>query len=170
MAALDTIRGVYHFLGDTVPRNLPLVEPKPRQTNQWLINGKAVVAKIKTTADLRQSIEKTINLLGNSLGKVFHHGDKVMVKPNFNSADPFPASTDMSFLRTFIEMLLETGAKVTIGESSGGIWRPTRNVLKKKGVYDLSRDLGVELIAFDDFSDQWVRIKINGDYLEEVTM
>lgn len=170
MAALDTVRGVYHFLGDTVPRNLPLVEPKPRQTNQWLINGKAAVAKIKTKGDLRQSIERSLSLLGNSLGNVFHRGDKVMVKPNFNSADPFPASTDMSFLRTFIEMLLETGSKVTIGESSGGIWRPTRNVLLKKGVYELAAALSVELIAFEDFPDQWVRIKINGDFLKEVTM
>ncbi len=170
MAVLDTVRGVYHFLRDTVPRNLPLVEPKSRQINQWRVKGKPAVAKVKTNIDIERSVERSLNLLGNSLGNIFHHGDKVMVKPNFNSPDPFPASTDMSFLRIVIEMLLETGAKVTIGESSGGIWRPTRNVLLKKGVYELAASLSVELIAFDDLPDQWVRIKINGDYLKEVAM
>jgi uncharacterized protein (DUF362 family) len=65
---------------------------------------------------------------------------------------------------------LEAGAKVTIGESSGGIWRPTRKVFRKLGMFELARDLGVELIAFDDKPDDWVRVKINGDYLSSVSM
>jgi uncharacterized protein (DUF362 family) len=76
----------------------------------------------------------------------------------------------MEFLRVVIEMLQEVGAKVTIGESSGGIWRPSRNVFRKKGAYELARRLNVELIAFEDWPRDWVRVRINGDYLKEVTM
>jgi uncharacterized protein (DUF362 family) len=170
VTALDTIRGIYHFLGDTVPKNVPLVEPKPFKFNAWRRNNIPVVAKVRANADVRQSIDKAIALLGDDLGNVFHRGDKVMIKPNFNSPDPFPASTDMSFLRAVIEILLELDAEVTIGESSGGIWRPSRNVFRKKGVYELARDLKVGLIAFEDRPDKWVRVKINGDFLKEITM
>jgi uncharacterized protein (DUF362 family) len=74
------------------------------------------------------------------------------------------------FLRAVLELLLEAGARVTIGESSGGIWRPTRNVLRKLGVSDLARHLNVELVAFEDRADDWVRIKVNGRYLDTVTV
>ena len=37
-------------------------------------------------------------------------------------------------------------------------------------MFELARDLGVELIAFDDKPDDWVRVKINGDYLSSVSM
>jgi uncharacterized protein (DUF362 family) len=69
-----------------------------------------------------------------------------------------------------VELLLEAGAKVTIGECSGGLWKPTRTVFRKVGVYELAHDLGVELIAFDDKPDDWVRVKVNGDYLSSVSV
>jgi uncharacterized protein (DUF362 family) len=124
---------------------------------------------VKTGGDIRADIERAIALLG-SLEQVIDRGDRVLVKPNFNSQDPFPGSTDLTFLRTVVELLLEAGAKVAIGESSGGIWRPTGKVFGKVGVYELARDLGVELIAFDDKPDDWVRVKVDGDYLNSVTM
>jgi uncharacterized protein (DUF362 family) len=38
------------------------------------------------------------------------------------------------------------------------------------GVFQLARELGVELVVFEDKSEDWVKIKIGGDYLEAVTM
>jgi len=119
--------------------------------------------------DIRVSVDKVVSLLGE-LGQAIGRGDNVLVKPNFNSPDPYPASTDLTFLHAVVERLLEEGAKVTIGESSGGIWRPTRNVFRKLGVFDLARHLNVELIAFEDKTDDWLRIKIDGDYLRVATM
>ena len=69
-----------------------------------------------------------------------------------------------------IGLILEAGAEVTIGESAGAVWRPTRKVFNQLGVSDLARRLGVELIAFDDRPDDWVQININGDYLSKVIM
>jgi uncharacterized protein (DUF362 family) len=100
----------------------------------------------------------------------FGKGDRVFVKPNFNSPDPFPASTSLDFLQAVTELILETGAKVTIGESAGAVWRPTRKVFSQLGVPELARRLGVELIAFEDRPDDWVQININGDYLSRVVM
>jgi len=128
-----------------------------------------MVAKVTANGDIKASVDRAIALLGH-LGQAIGRGDRVLVKPNFNSPDPYPGSTDLVFLRAVLELLLEAGARVTIGESSGGIWRPTRNVFRKLGVFELVRHLDVELVAFDDKSDDWVKIKINGDYLIAVTM
>ncbi|MFW6105037.1 MAG: DUF362 domain-containing protein [Chloroflexota bacterium] len=169
MDFVDKIVGVYHFLIDRAPRDIPLVDPRPHPANPWLRNGQPLMAKVKVGGDIRAAIEKAIALLG-SLEEVIDRDDRVLLKPNFNSQDPYPGSTDLVFMRAVIELLLETGAKVTIGESSGGIWRPTRKVFRKVGVFELARDLGVELIAFDDKPDDWVRVRINGDYLSSVFM
>jgi len=166
---IDKIVGVYHFLTDRAPGDIPLVDPRPRPANPWLRNGQALVSKVKAGGDVRAAIERVIALLG-SLEQVIDRGDRVLLKPNFNSQDPYPGSTDLAFLRAVVELLLEAGAKVTIGESSGGIWKPTRKVFRKVGMLELARDLGVELVAFDDKPDDWVRVKINGDYLSSVSM
>lgn len=165
----DKVIGFYHFVGDRVPKNIPSVDPRPRAVNPWCSNGQVMVAKVPANGDIKASVDRAIALLGH-LGQAIGRGDRVLVKPNFNSPDPYPGSTDLVFLRAVLELLLEAGARVTIGESSGGIWRPTRNVFRKLGVFELVRHLDVELVAFDDRADDWVRVKIDGDYLSAVTM
>jgi uncharacterized protein (DUF362 family) len=124
---------------------------------------------VKAKGDIRLTVGQTIALLGN-LEQIIDRGDRVLVKPNFNSPDQFPAATDLAFLQAVIEFILEAGAEVTIGESSGGVWRPTRKVFNELGVPDLARKLGVKLIAFEDRPNDWVEIKINGNYLSKVIM
>lgn len=165
----DKVIGLYHFISDRAPKNIPLVDPKPRAANPWCTNGQVLVARVTTGGDIRVSIDKAIALLGH-LGQAINRGDRVLVKPNFNSPDPFPGSTDPLFLHAVLELLLEAGARVTVGESSGGMWRPSRNVFRKLGIFELAHHLGVELIAFEDKVDDWVRIKIDGDYLKAVSM
>jgi uncharacterized protein (DUF362 family) len=166
---VDRVIGVHHFLSDRAPKDVPLVDPKPRITNPWYSNDRAIVAKVTADGEVRASIKKVLNLLGTP-EQAIGRGDRVLVKPNFNSPDPSPGSTDLTFLRAVIELLLEAGAKITIGESAGGAWRPTRNVFRKLGVFELAHNLGVEVIAFEDRADDWVRVKIDGDYLKSVTM
>jgi len=168
-STVDKVVGLYHFLTDRVPRNTPLVAPKPRVVNPWCSDGQALVAREIAGGDIGVSVERVIALLGD-LGQAIERGDRVLVKPNFNSPDPFPGSTDLAFLRAVIELFLEAGATVTIGESSGGIWRPTENVFRKLGVFELAHRLNVDLLAFEDEADDWVRVKIDGDYLDVVTM
>lgn len=161
--------GVYHFLSDRVPDSIPLVEPRPRMVNPWLKDGKAIVAHTIAGEDIRTSMDTVTALLGG-LNMAINRGDSVLVKPNFNSADPPPASTDPSFLRAVVEILKDCGARVTVGESAGGIWRPTKNVFDKLKLYELARQLNVELVGFEERVNDWVRIKVNGDYLKAITM
>jgi uncharacterized protein (DUF362 family) len=165
----DTLVGLYHFLFDRVPKGLDIVPPRPRKENPFRKDGVTLVSKVKVEHDLKASVAKAVELIGG-LGKVISPGDRVMVKPNFNSADPYPGSTDLEFLKVVAQLLMGAGAKVVVGESSGAIWRPTRKVMVKLDALRQLTDIGAEVIAFDDRAWDWVRVRVDGDYLKEVTI
>src|SRR4030043_355599 len=58
----------------------------------------------------------------------------------------------------------EVGAKVVVGESSGGMWSPTRKTMAKAGLTELLSGMGVGLVAFDDHPRDWVRITSKGAF------
>ena len=69
---------------------------------------------------------------------------KVAFKANYNSADPFPASTHLDTLRTLVNGLKEAGAEeITLAERSG--MGETRTVLEQCGVTKLAAELGCPL-------------------------
>jgi uncharacterized protein (DUF362 family) len=115
---------------------------------------KTKVSLIKTQ-DRASGIKRAIELL--EINPV--RGKDVLLKPNFNTADPFPASTHNDTLTHLILNLREMGAKkITIGERSGP--PNTADVLKEKGIYELCKRLDVGLINFEELPrDKWVRIK-----------
>jgi uncharacterized protein (DUF362 family) len=168
-ALVDTAQGIFHFLTDRVPSGLPTVPPRPRSANLWRHDGAPVVTKVTSGGDVESSVIKSLDLLGG-LSRLASSGDTIMVKPNFNSPDPYPGSTDLDFLKTVLGLLLKTGASVIVGETSGGMWRPTSKTMAKAGLTELLSRMGVELVAFDDHPRDWVRIDIEGDYLRKVTM
>jgi len=115
---------------------------------------KTKVSLIKTS-DRAAGIKRTIDILGINPVR----GKNVLLKPNFNTADPFPASTHNDTLTHLILHLKEMGAKnITIGERSGP--PHTSDVLKEKVIYELCKKLDVGLINFEELSkSEWVRIK-----------
>jgi len=122
---------------------------KHRETKQ----GKTKVSLIRT-ADRTSGIQRAVDLLGINPAK----GKDVLLKPNFNTADPFPGSTHNDTLTHLILQLKTMGAKsITIGERSGP--PDTADVLQDKGIYGLCEKLGVELIDFEKLpAGDWVRI------------
>lgn len=115
---------------------------------------KSKVSLIKTS-DRAAGIKKVIDILGINPVR----GKNILLKPNFNTADPFPASTHNDTLTHLILHLKEMGAKnITIGERSGP--PHTSDVLKEKGIYELCKRLDVGLINFEELpKGEWVRIK-----------
>jgi len=125
------------------------------------------VGKAKFEKDLKESILKTVDLIGG-LGQFIKTGDVVFLKPNFNTADPFPASTDPEFLKAMVELAYDFGAKlVMIGESST-MTTNTRKVMEKLKVFDLLKmENSPRIYVFEE--GNWVRKEIpNGKYLKSV--
>ena len=85
-------------------------------------------------------------------------GKRVMIKPNFNSADPVPGSTHNDTLETIIRCLQEEGASsIVIGERSGPA--DTQQVMRRKGIFELAERYGVEVMNFDALQpEEWVKV------------
>jgi uncharacterized protein (DUF362 family) len=105
------------------------------------------------TADRKRGVAAAIKLLGPQ-GIA---GKRVVLKPNFNSADDAPASTHNDTLAQLVTELHERGARsITLGESSGP--PQTRSVLEQKGIFDLGRDLRFDIVNYEEIADKdWVQ-------------
>ncbi len=108
--------------------------------------------------------EAAVGSLFNKTDLASFSGKSVAVKANFNSADPFPASTHLDTLKTIINVLKEAGvSEITLAERSGG--GDTRDVLEQLGVFDLSRKMGFKVIILDEEKkENWVKIDRDGTH------
>jgi len=115
------------------------------------------------TKDRRKAVGEVLGLLDFPSLK----NKSVMVKPNFNTADPFPASTHNDTLAALIQEIKARGAaSVTVGERSGP--PPTRKVMEEKGIFALASELGFEVINFEELSDEkWVHFSLPGHHWPE---
>ncbi len=131
-------------------------------------DGKVLVSKVEATFNLKESVKNAVELLGG-FGKTISAGDKVIVKPNFNSDDPFPASSHPEFVKAVVSLLHEAGAsKVMIIESSGLPWLPTRRVLEKMGLVKAGEECNAALRVLDN--REWVDMEIEGKYWKKVSL
>ena len=91
-------------------------------------------------------------------------GKKVLIKPNFNTADPAPGSTHIDVLRQLVQEMKSRGAsRLTIGDSCGP--GDTKAVMEQKGIPALSQELGFDIINFDELpADGWVHCNPPGSH------
>ena len=123
--------------------------------------AQAKKSRMKTTvalingSDRKDGVKRALRALG--INPVT--GKNVLLKPNFNTADPFPASTHNDTLTALIEELKKMGCRrITIGERAGP--PDTADVLQDKDIYNLCRLLDVDLINFEKLPpEQWLRIR-----------
>ena len=93
-----------------------------------------------------------------------YSGKQVALKANYNSADPFPASTHIDTLRAIVQGLKNAGASgVTLAERSG--MGDTEQVLEQMGVLALSKELGFKAVVLNDVGkDEWVKVEKEGTH------
>lgn len=90
-------------------------------------------------------------------------GKKVALKANYNSQDPFPASTHIDTVGTLVDTLKEKGAHLVLAERSGA--GDTRKVLKETGISELANKKGVDIVILNELeSSDWIRIKPEGTH------
>jgi len=116
------------------------------------------VALVKAE-DRRAGVKASLKALRVNPAK----GKHVLIKPNFNTADPTPGSTHNDTLETLVEELWRMGAKsVSLGERS---WPLTREVMAAKQVLPILKKLDVRVIDFDDLEARdWVEFKPPGSH------
>ncbi|MHA1509926.1 MAG: DUF362 domain-containing protein [Promethearchaeota archaeon] len=113
-----------------------------------------------STKDRVYGVNKSLELLGLNPVK----GKDVIFKPNFNTADPPPASSSMETLKQLIIKLKEMGAKsITVAERSGPA--KTSDVFEKKGLPALAKELDFKIVDLTKIPrDEYILKKPNGSH------
>jgi uncharacterized protein (DUF362 family) len=127
------------------------------------------VAKIIATNNLEESINLVVSELGG-FKEFIKKGDIIFIKPNCNTADPLPASSDVEFIEALTSMLYKNGAKlVAVGDSST-VTLNTKKVLEQKGFYKLlEMETPPRIYIFEE--GKWVALPIpNGIYVKKVSV
>jgi len=121
-------------------------------TNEVCMTKVALIS----TRDRGEGVRQAINLLEL---KSFS-GKSVVLKPNFNTADPTPGSTHNDTLRALVLALQQMGAKqITLAERSGP-GDSTRSVMERKGIFKLAQELNFKILNLEEVGPEgWSKIE-----------
>ena len=126
-----------------------------------------MVNRILVRKDLKKAILGAVDSIGG-FEKIIKKGDVVLLKPNFNTADHFPGSTDLEFLKAVVELVYEQEPKSIILGDSSTISFNTRRIMEELKIFDLEKmERPPKIYVFDERT--WVKKEIpNGKYLKKV--
>ncbi|MDJ0706750.1 MAG: DUF362 domain-containing protein [Leptolyngbyaceae cyanobacterium MO_188.B28] len=97
------------------------------------------------TTDRAAGVRRAIELLQPSSFR----NQQVFIKPNYNTGDPAPASTDPVVLETLVQEIQGAGARsITVGDRSG--MAETRKAMEQQQVFALAQRYGFDTVVFDE--------------------
>lgn len=134
----------------------PTLTPGPPPTPPSLL-GRVVLVK---TDDRASGVRRALELLGVRPTQ----GRHVFLKPNYNTADPAPASTHPDVLRALARWLLDSGSEsVTVGDRSG--MGETRVVMERAGAFEVAGELGLRTVVLEELGPEgWVQQDVPGSH------
>jgi uncharacterized protein (DUF362 family) len=99
-----------------------------------------------------------------TLGLPAVRGKQVVIKPNFNSADEFPASTHMDTLGALVREIRSGGAgEIVVADRSG--MGNTRAVMERKGVFSMASQAGFRAVALEETPvEGWAEERLSGSH------
>ncbi len=120
--------------------------------------------------NIYEMVRRAIELVGGL--KNLNPGKNVLIKPNVNSNDPCPATTNPEVIRSIIKIVKEYEPKrIIVADCSNRNYRPTIESMKNVGIYQAAIQEGAEVIGLEDMG--WENIKpekaINWPYGIETT-
>jgi len=126
--------------------------------------GRAAETTARVAVVRTQSRQQGVSAVLNALDFTPMKGRRVLIKPNFNTADPTPGGTHNDTLTQLISEIRSRGGEdVTIGESSGP--PVTRTVMEQKGIFTMADELKFGIINYEEIAeDQWVHFNPEGSH------
>ena len=128
---LDNVEaGSYRLLQEST-EEFPVAEVPPLRRSRLTEKGKSLVA-VARGHGRGGAVRLAAGLLGGAQ-RIMDSVQPVLLKPNFNSAGPFPASTHKDLLQALVELCREAGCgEIDIGEM-GGLLSPGTEKLRALG-------------------------------------
>jgi len=161
-SAAGSIAAVLSGCTAFTPEELALDEPLASENLGQSESANAQIAFVKT-ADRIVGVQRAMALLDPT----DWNGKQVLVKPNFNSADPAPGSTHPDVLQTVVASLHDGGAAgVTVVDRSG--MGNTQSVFERLGVDEMVEAIGGQLRALDDLADEeWEMVDVPNSHWQQ---
>ena len=135
----------------------PEAEVPPQRRPRLTEAGRSLVA-VARGRDREEGIRLAVELLGG-IRRAMDPSQTVLIKPNFNSADPFPASSHPDHLQTLVELAHEAGCgEVDIGEMGGLLSLPASRNFERWGMKEFQERNGNGVVLFDE--EPWVKARV----------
>lgn len=133
-----------------------------------VLQGQSRVYRIQSESNVQPAMQQLDLLFDTELNELWHPDQRVLIKVNLNTSDPYPASTDCETLAALVDFLYARGfRRIMVGDCSSLSALPTRNTAKSTGI--LKAVAGkAEMIYFDE--GPWVAVPLPGSLLQEVTV
>ncbi len=127
------------------------------------------VARVKAGEDLKKAIAEAVDSIGG-FKRFINPGETVLLKPNFNTADPLPASSDPLFIKAVGELIYDCGAKIVMVGDSSTMSLNTRKTMQKLGIFGLEKtEQPLRVYVFED--RKWIKKEIPGaKYLKKASL
>jgi uncharacterized protein (DUF362 family) len=125
-------------------------------------NGATVPVAVVKTSHREAGIGRAVALLGET----DFTGENLYLKGNYNSPDPYPATTHPEALRSVVALLKARGIRrIALVERSGmGL---ARDILEKLGGIDLIRQLGIGFLPLEELAtEDWQLRSLPGSHWE----
>jgi uncharacterized protein (DUF362 family) len=157
LAGIGILSGGYFYM-KTTKKDEPPESQDSEDEGVTPYSGESDVFIVKTS-DRRAGVNSLLEKFDLSE----YRSKTVAMKANYNSADPFPASTHLDTLGAIVENLNEAGTVgITLAERSG--MGDTDEVLEQMGVYILANRLGFDAVPLEnEGADGWA--KMEADWL-----
>jgi uncharacterized protein (DUF362 family) len=130
------------------------IHPSIKKREEGLMSRVAIVRK--TTVE--EMIERAIELAG---GMEIPPKATVLIKPNQNSDDSFPATSNPATIAGLVNYVKRFNPKrIVVADASFQGFLPTMKTMKTTGVFQAARDAGADVVALED--DEFVSVMPEG--------
>ncbi|MGD0399704.1 MAG: DUF362 domain-containing protein [Syntrophobacteraceae bacterium] len=126
-----------------------------------------MILATKLDKDLTGDIKKAVKLVGG-FEKSLKKTDKILIKPNMNTGDPWPqGGTDHAFLKALIVVLKDEGyTNLTVADTCGP-WGPTERVINMMGYDQVGKETGTPVKTWE--KEKWMNIRnAKAEYLGKI--
>lgn len=147
---------------DLTPESTPIALTEDVLMPDTGTDGARTLVALVRTDDRAVGLERALDLLNVR----DFAAKQTLLKPNLNSADDPPASSHSDMIRALVQWLRDNGAEqIVVGDRSG--MGQTRNVMQRKGIFEMAEELDFTAIPFDELeADQWEIVQFAGSHWE----
>lgn len=142
------------------PEPAPTTEPTATPTSEPISTPEAslVTVALVRGEGVGQMVRRAVELAGGFVG--LSSGATVLIKPNVNSDDPYPGTTNPEVVRAVVELVKEYGSsRIVVADRSNPSY-DTLPAMKKVGIYQAAIEAGAEVIPLEDY--EWVGVDPSG--------